>query len=142
MEEKFITQNQALIILALGFNMECWKGKTYLKLLPETKRNEFDEERWIMQEVTDGILSPKLRIDQAARWLREEMGIDIIVRPKFNSQTGDRIGYFWQWPQRTDVNMNPRTHKSYESALLNAISTILKPFEDYENYKNHKSSYR
>lgn len=137
MKDIYITQTQAKTFLTLGFNVKIWKGETYIELIPETKRLEYDEENLIMREVTDGFLTPKLRIDQAAQWLREEMGIDIIVRPRFNSKTGDRVGYFWQWPQRTDVNMNPKTHKSYESALSDAISTILKPFEDYENPKNN-----
>lgn len=132
MKDRYITQKEAKTFLTLGFDVKIWKGKTYIELIPETKHEEFDEEDLIMCEVTDFIETPKLRIDQAAQWLREEMGIDIIVRPRFNSKTGDRVGYFWQWPQRTDVNMKPKTHKSYESALSDAISTILKPFENYE----------
>ena len=78
-------------------------------------------------------------IYQTMKWMREEMGIDIVISPKFNSNTGDRVGYFWKWSQRTDVNMNPKTHKTYEKALLDAIETIIVPFEElYNTDKNEE----
>lgn len=125
MTDKFISEAQAKKFLILGFDIDQWKGKTYLELIPGSTRSEWCEEELIMKEVTDGFLTPQMRIDQAAKWLREERGIDIIISPKFNSKNGDRIGYFWRWSQRTDVNMNPKTHRSYESALADAINEIL-----------------
>ncbi|WP_300804409.1 hypothetical protein [uncultured Duncaniella sp.] len=77
----------------------------------------------------DGVLfHSRPTIHTAAKWLREELGVDLVISPRFNSRTGDRIGYFWRWSQRTDVNMNPKTHKSYEAALADAISTVLDMF--------------
>lgn len=71
-------------------------------------------------------------IEAAAKFLREERGIDLVVSPKFNSKTGDRVGYFWRWPQRTDVIDN-KTYRTYESALSAGISVVLEPFKEYFN---------
>ena len=77
----------------------------------------------------DGVLfHSRPTIYTAAKWLREKLGVDLVISPRFNSSTGDRIGYFWRWSQRTDVNMSPKTHKSYEAALSNAIATVLDIF--------------
>lgn len=73
-------------------------------------------------------------IYDAAKFLREERGVDLVVSPKFNSKTGDRIGYFWRWPQRTDVIDN-KTHRTYEGALSAGISKVLEPFKEYFNGK-------
>ena len=68
----------------------------------------------------------------AAKFLREEYGVDIDVSPKFDSRSGDRIGYFWRWPQRTDVIDN-KTYRTFESALSAGISAVLEPFKEYFN---------
>ena len=73
-------------------------------------------------------------IYDAAKFLREEWGADLVVSPKFNSKTGDRIGYFWRWPQRTDVIDN-KTYRTYEGALSAGISAVLEPFKEYFNGK-------
>ena len=69
-------------------------------------------------------------IYEAAKFLREERGVDLVVSPRFNSKTGDRIGYFWRWSQRTDVIDN-RIYKTFEGALFAAISNVLEPFKEY-----------
>ena len=71
----------------------------------------------------------------ATKFLREEWGADLVVSPKFNSKTGDRIGYFWRWPQRTDVIDN-KTYRTYEGALSAGISAVLETFKEYINGKN------
>lgn len=71
-------------------------------------------------------------IYDAAKFLREEWGADLVVSPKFNSNTGDRIGYFWRWSQRTDVRDN-KTYRTYEGALSAGISAVLEPFKEYYN---------
>lgn len=71
-------------------------------------------------------------IFDAAKFLREEWGADLVVSPKFNSKTGDRIGYFWRWPQRTDV-IDRKTYRTFESALSAGISAVLEPFKEYFN---------
>ena len=71
-------------------------------------------------------------IYDAAKFLREELGADLVVSPKFNSKTGDRIGYFWRWSQRTDVIDN-KTYRTFEGALSAGISKVLKPLKEYLN---------
>ena len=71
-------------------------------------------------------------IYDAAKFLREEWGADLVVSPKFNSNTGNRIGYFWRWSQRTDVRDN-KTYRTYECALSAGISAVLEPFKEYYN---------
>jgi len=68
-------------------------------------------------------------------WDKDELqgwGVDLVVSPKFNSKTGDRIGYFWRWPQRTDVIDN-KTYRTFEGALSAGISAVLEPFKEYLN---------
>lgn len=69
-------------------------------------------------------------IEEVAKFLREERGIDLVVSPKFNSKTGDRIGYFWRWSQRTDMIDN-KTYRTFEAALSAGISVVLEPFKEY-----------
>lgn len=121
----YITEEQAMQMTALGLDINKWTGRKIFKPIPETKHEEWCEEELIMKEVTDYLMLPKMRIDEAAKYLREELGIDIVISPKFNSKTGNRIGYFWRWSQRTDVNIQPKTHRSYESALCDALKEIL-----------------
>lgn len=74
-------------------------------------------------------------IYDAAKFLREELGADLVVSPKFNSKTGDRIGYFWRWSQRTD-KIDNKTYRTFEAALSAGISVVLEPFKEYFNGKN------
>ena len=71
-------------------------------------------------------------IYEAAKFLREEWGADLVVSPRFNSKTGDRIGYFWRWSQRTDMIDN-KTYRTFEAALSAGISVVLEPFKKYFN---------
>ncbi len=73
--------------------------------------------------------------ENAAKFLREELGADLVVSPKFNSKTGDRIGYFWRWSQRTD-KIDNKTYRTFEAALSAGISVVLEPFKEYFNGKN------
>lgn len=75
---------------------------------------------------------PAPTIYDAAKFLREELGADLVVSPRFNSKTGDRIGYFWRWPQRTDVIDN-KTYRTFEGAFSAGISKVLEPFKEYFN---------
>lgn len=82
-----------------------------------------------------GLSLERPTIEVAAKFLREKLRADLVVSPKFNSRTGDRIGYFWRWPQRTDVIDN-KTYRTYEGALSAGISAVLEPFKEYFNGKN------
>ena len=71
-------------------------------------------------------------VETAAKFLREELGADLVVSPEFNSKTGDRIGYFWRWSQRTD-KIDNKTYRTFEAALSAGISVVLEPFKEYFN---------
>lgn len=125
MFDVYITEDQAKMIFVLGLDMDKWTGKKYFEKIPGTTHQEWCEEELIMKEVTDYAMFPKMRIDEAAKYLREKLGIDIVISPRFNSETGDKIGYFWRWSQRTDVNLNPKLFRTYEAALSDALNVIL-----------------
>ena len=123
--DKFISKDEAKQIVALGFKMNEWKGATITESIPGTTRQVWCEEELVMKEVTDAILLPNLRIDQAAKWLREELGIDLVVSPRFDSYTGERKGYFCRWSQRTDLLMDKATYRTYDTALSIGIGIVL-----------------
>lgn len=79
-----------------------------------------------------GLEIPAPTIYDAAKFLRDELGADLVVSPRFNSKTGDRIGYFWRWSQRTYVIDN-KTYRTFEGALSAGISSVLEPFNEYFN---------
>lgn len=133
MNNTYISKEEAKKIVSLGFDIDKWKGKTYLELIPGTTRSEWCEDELIMKEVTDGFLTPKMRIDQAAKWLREELGADLVVSPRFDSETGERKGYFCRWSQRTDLLMDKATYRTYETALSVAIGEVLHQLIPQEN---------
>lgn len=149
--EDFVTYEQAVKLKELGFDWKvraCYRRKLILDFdnphythytEPKFIHNDTMGKRWTTNYNdnrcgggTGKYYYSAPTLAQAQKWLREERGIDIVISPRFDSNSGERIGYFWQWRQRTDVSMNPKTHKSYELALSDAISTILKPFENYE----------
>lgn len=123
--DKFISNDEAKQIVALGFNMNEWKGSTATESIPGTTRQVWCEEELVMKEVTDAILLPHLRIDQAAKWLREKLGIDLVVSPRFDSLSGERKGYFCRWSQRTDLLMDKATYRTYDTALSIGIGIVL-----------------
>lgn len=127
--EKYVNLEQAKALKAAGFDWMC--ETQYIEKIEESKHEEWNEELCAMSTVWDIIRTPKPTLTQAAKWLREEAGVDLVISPKFNSRTGDRIGYFWRWPQRTDV-IDTKTYRTYEGALLAGVSTVLEPFIEYD----------
>ena len=108
---------QAKVLQHLGFSPEfyCRCGGTVT--IPRALRRD-----------NKLVIVPTVNV--AAKFLREEIGADLVVSPRFNSKTGDRIGYFWRWSQRTDVIDN-KTYKTFEGALFAGISKVLEPFIEY-----------
>lgn len=100
-------QSEALI--RLGFRLECQR-------YPKEKK----------------VVVTLPTVETAAKFLREELGADLVVSPKFNSKTGDRIGYFWRWSQRTD-KIDNKTYRTFEAALSAGISVVLEPNQEYFN---------
>ena len=131
MKEDFITLKQSKILKKMGFDWECDYIYAIFDLNERLVSKLEFYDACLFKLCDDHYFAPT--IYQTMKWMREEMGIDIVISPKFNSKTGDRVGYFWRWSQRTDVNMNPKTHKTYEKAVLDAINTIISPFEELYN---------
>lgn len=125
-QEQLCTYRQASILKHLGFNKPCYRYYIKKQLSHNIQfRNHNDT----------GIATSAPTLTFAAQWLRETMGADLVVSPRFNSKTGERIGYFWRWAQRTDV-IDEKTYKSHDRALSAGISKILEPFKEYFN-ENH-----
>ncbi len=122
------TYKQALILKRIGFNEPC---RCYYEERARSKRKVVQLKPDNHNIRLNCCSAPSLH--HAAKWLREEFGVDLVISPRFNSSTGDCIGYFWRWSQRTDVNMYPKIHKSYEAALSDAISTVLDQFKGISN---------
>lgn len=127
--EDFVTYEQAEKLKELGFNWKCYAfydEGTLDEGLDCYNRATFENcNKW-----RDNLCSAPT-LAQAQRWLRERFGRDLVISPRFNSETGERIGYFWKCSQRTDLNISIlKTHNTYEEALSEAITTIL----DQYNY--------
>lgn len=127
-----VTYEQAVMLEHLGFNRS-----TDFAYYDCPNRHEEQETATVMVaceivHYAGGKVYKRPNLYDAAKFMREEWGIDIVVSPRFDSEFGDRIGYFWRWSQRTDVNMYPSIQPSYEDALNDAITTILNQFKTVE----------
>lgn len=125
MKDKFISQEEAKTIVAIGFNVDEWNGPIFYEKISGTERDEWDDEECQWVTVTSINKYPKLRIDQAAKWLREQLGVDLVVSPRFDSDTGERKGYFVRCSQRTDLQIDKATYRTYEVALSVGIGNVL-----------------
>lgn len=105
----YCTHWQSEVLIRLGLSFEC-------QHYPKEKK----------------VAVTLLTVEAAAKFLREELGADLVVSPKFNSKTGDRIGYFWRWSQRTD-KIDDKTYRTFEAALSAGITVVLEPFKEYYN---------
>ena len=126
MNEYLCSYEQAQTLKRLGYNFKCYRFYIRNRLSPTVIFKNHNETR---------IATSAPTVCDVAKFLREEHGVDLVVSPKFNSNTGDRIGYFWRWSQRTDVIDN-KTYRTFEGALSAGISKVLEPFKEYFNEKN------
>lgn len=109
---------QAQILKRLGFTRKCYRYYIRNRLSPTVRYQNHNDTK---------IATSAPYVTTAAAFLREELGVDLVVSPRFNSKTGDRIGYFWRWAQRTDVIDN-KTYRTFDTALSAGISKVLEPF--------------
>lgn len=101
-----------------------WQSEVLIRLGLSLERHHYSKETKVVATLPT--------VETAAKFLREHLGADLVVSPKFNSNTGDRIGYFWRWAQRTDVIDN-KTYRTFEAALSAGLSVVLEPFKEYFN---------
>lgn len=60
-----------------------YDGKTsgkYVEKIPGTEREEWDEEEFMMVQITDVVTYPKVHLYDAQKWLREKHGIRVLPR--------------------------------------------------------------
>lgn len=126
MNEYLCSYEQAQTLKRLGYNLNSYRFYIRNRLSPTVMYKNHNETK---------IATSAPTVCDAAKFLREELGADLVVSPKFNSKTGVRIGYFWRWSQRTDVIDN-KTYRTFETALSAGISAVLEPFKEYYNGKN------
>lgn len=119
---------QAQVLKRLGFATKCYRYYIRNRLSPKVNYQNHNDTR---------IATSAPEVTTAAAFLREELGVDLVVSPRFNSKTGDRIGYFWRWSQRTDVIDN-KTYQTFDTALSAGISKVLEPFKEY--YQKNENS--
>jgi hypothetical protein len=126
MNEYLCSYEQAQTLKRLGYNLNSYRFYIRNRLSPTVMYKSHNETK---------IATSAPTVCDAAKFLREELGADLVVSPKFNSKTGVRIGYFWRWSQRTDMIDN-KTYRTFETALSAGISAVLEPFKEYYNGKN------
>ena len=126
MNEYLCSYEQAQTLKRLGYNFKLYRFYIRNRLSPTVMYKSHNETK---------IATSAPTVCDAAKFLREELGADLVVSPKFNSKTGVRIGYFWRWSQRTDMIDN-KTYRTFETALSAGISAVLEPFKEYYNGKN------
>lgn len=123
MNEYLCSYEQAQTLKRLGYNLNSYRFYIRNRLSPTVMYKSHNETK---------IATSAPTVCDAAKFLREELGADLVVSPKFNSKTGVRIGYFWRWSQRTDMIDN-KTYRTFETALSAGISAVLEPFKEYYN---------
>lgn len=123
MNEYLCSYEQAQTLKRLGYNLNSYRFYIRNRLSPTVMYKSHNETK---------IATSAPTVCDAAKFLREELGADLVVSLKFNSKTGVRIGYFWRWSQRTDMIDN-KTYRTFETALSAGISAVLEPFKEYYN---------
>lgn len=136
-KEGFCTYEQAKLLKLIGFDWECYEmwTKDFADDGTPVKIRKSQQVKPMVMSASNSFLkscgskdisAPTLA--KAANWLREEFGIDLVVSPRFNSITGERIGYFWYWAQRTDVSDRTIIFPSHDKALTAGLSVVLEMF--------------
>lgn len=79
MNEQYVSYAQSVALRECGFDMKQWHGASYIEKIPGTERDVWDDEECQWSTIYDMNRYPKLRLDQAQKWLREEKKIDVLV---------------------------------------------------------------
>lgn len=81
MREEFVSFGQARLLKECGFDINQWRGENYVEKIPGTEKEEWDDEECQWVTTCDIKLYPKLRLDQAQKWLREVVALHITIEP-------------------------------------------------------------
>lgn len=120
-----VTLKAAKALKKIGYNRPCSHAWTLVRMTGEYELVFWGYGENVNLKSEIDFSAPS--VHEASRWLREKLGADIVVSPRFDSETGERIGYFWRWCQRTDVN-DSKIYKTFEKALRMGIEKVLEPF--------------
>lgn len=123
MTEDFVSYDLAVQLKAAGFD---WKCADYIKVIPGTEREEWDEEdcQWCtIQEIER---YPKATLWQAQKWLRDVHHISVRV----NYLTDDRRWFAdWLNLDTEEYDDTDVTFATYEEALSAGITAALELIE-------------
>lgn len=124
--EDFVTIEIAKKLKEKGYN-----GRTngrHVEKVPDTEREEWDDAEMMYVTVTDVVTTPRVRIWDALKWLREEKDVVVSVYPYY----GKSVNVHWWWDIRTPVykveiesNIKQDGFGSYEQAALAGIEYVL-----------------
>ena len=139
MKEEYVTYECAVKLKELGFDERT--TYEYSEIVEGSGREEWDEDEQRMMFIEDINYYPKLRLDQAQKWLREK-GMFLMIDPRYYQ--GDAINDV-KWcfivQPLDDISGQYRSEccgrlfDSYESALSASIDKALELLTDKPNSK-------
>ena len=123
MKEHYVSYEQAVVLKRLGFAERT--TYEYTEIVEGSGREEWDEDEQRMMFIEDINYYPKLRLDQAQKWLREVKDIIVIAEPDWKYEDveihSDYLTgkwYFVVWKDGERVNCNYDPHKEDEEIWL------------------------
>ena len=129
MKEEYVTYECAVKLKELGFDERT--TYEYSEIVEGSGREEWDEDEQRMMFIEDINYYPKLRLDQAQKWLRDKWRIHVepnfIYEPKFEVVIKRQKGSIFKRAERQ--------FDSYEEALSFGIDAALELLTDNQNGK-------
>lgn len=126
MKEDFVTYDLAVKLKEKGYN-----GRTcgrHVEKIPGTEHDEWDDAEMMYVTVIDVATTPRVRIWDAQKWLREDKEIDLVVEPIFKFDNNiKRIREYSCSVFAPQLNKPYHTdyYNSYNQAVLEGIEYVL-----------------
>ncbi len=143
MKEEYVTYEQAVKLKELGFDERT--TYEYSEIVEGSGREEWDEDEQRMMFIEDINYYPKLRLDQAQKWLRDK-GIHISVNPYMGYDVDVDGALYNEYPSWSFELMDVASadfmddaggnHTSYELALSAGIDAALELLTDKKRMEN------
>lgn len=131
MKEEYVSLEQARLLKECGFDWKCAHYYT-----PENTTNGYqwftsgEEQNYNEHHLTLTTSAPTQALAQ--KWLRDEKGIEVVVRPVFRSNS--RRGYDWSVYDDCSgycaLRASPPFSENYESALSAGLDAALELIEE------------
>ena len=129
MKEEYVTYEQAIKLKELGFDERT--TYEYSEIVEGSGREEWDEDEQRMMFIEDINYYPKLRLDQAQKWLRDKWRIH--VEPNFIYETKFEVVIKRQ--KGSIFKRAERQFDSYEESLSFGIDAARELLTDNQNDK-------